>query len=735
LSNQLNPENSYSEYNPVDPGEFEHLIKDDKTSTSELLQELRTAANVYIDNRSYGNYFEEKAQIHGAIAGRDYGRNTTSFSKEIVGQVLIENIEKIHSVYTKTTHYTQAHSVLDEKHLLILWGDPNFGKQTTAVHLLSSLSGNDSNTEVFEINPTIEDFSLFQPSSGKSYLIDTLTPADENKRKIDEYTLKELSQKLRQANSYLVVTVDSRWHVFQEMFDQYVLGWRTLPDCEQVLEKHLSWYLDNQKSLTNNAALIQDDSVQDLLKNKLLPGDIDRLAELLSKVVRRELEREEALSRFSIHVRQQIRLWFERNSDFGERIFFTSLAVLSGSKYQAVDDASQRLISLTNPPYPEVETHDSNSIFEITRSSFLKNVCAELSNGFENTEHGLISVEIIKLQNSSFQPAILSYVWHEYNRLREPLLIWLHELGASSSVEVRSRAAAAAGELSKYDFLAVLDIVLRPWANSQDKRLRKLAALSLSVPIFDSGLAPQVLGLLHSWSGLNNNYCLRWTATVAYGGYVGLRFPDIALRDLFMIAQSGNRYLFLPVAESITALFKAGNFLSGQYLNVLTTIQGWTEPENKSSSKLLALLIFWQLIHKAKLPSGSGHSHIPIILWFIREERQKHSDNPQAERLYESTIICLLIRSFTLKRTRKLILEELHNWLKIADYDQRFYPTLGGIFYNLAVCGTDHERERILHYLERWASFEASNTASKILLKIKNHLNSTRLEQSYGRDV
>jgi len=714
VSKQENPENIPPENDGINPEEFERFIKDDNADTNELSKGLKYGIT-YIDNRSFGNYFEQDAQIYGNVSVRDYGKRSASSSKEIFGQVLIENIEKIRSVYIETSVYARISSTLNNKHVLVLWGAPKFGKQTTAVRLLSCVS----ESEIFEINPAIEDLNLFECSSNKSYLIDTLTPSSGEGQKIDSYILKRLSQKFKQKNSYLIITVDSRWHFPQDYLDEYIFSFRALPTSEETLEKHLQWYLKNQAIESDIRALIQADPVQTMLKNKLLPGDLDQLAELLGRVVRKECELEQALSHFNVRVKQQVESWFEQHLDFSQRIFFITLAILNGCKYQAVDDASQRL-QLLSQSLPDKEgATNADPIFERTRSSFLKDVCASLAQGSENTERGLSPVEIVKLDNSGFQPAILSFVWHEYNRLREPLLILLHELGADPSFDVRSRAAAAIGELSRYDFTAVLEKVLYPWANSQDQRLQKLAALALSIPIFDSNLAPQVLGLLHDWSGVSNNLRLRWTATVAYGGYVGLRFPDVALRDLFAIAKSGNEFLFLAVAESITMLFQAGRLLSVQYFNILETIQVWTKEAKSEDDKILSLLIFWLLMHKAKLTVDSSNNNLPTILWLIWKEKEqvKQSDNSTQE--YQEIVIFLVQQSLKSKPTRKLVLEELHSWLKLADYDRRLYPVLGSFFYSLIRQGNRREKDRIVASLERWASIESSNIASKILAKIK----------------
>lgn len=127
--------------------ELERLINGEQTGNIGELHQWLKASTVYIDNRRIGNYLEHDARIYGSVAGRDLINNVTA--NEVAGQVLIEKLDKVRSVYIETASYAQAQHILRDSHLLILWGDQNIGKQTTAIHLLSSLPTD----EIFEINP------------------------------------------------------------------------------------------------------------------------------------------------------------------------------------------------------------------------------------------------------------------------------------------------------------------------------------------------------------------------------------------------------------------------------------------------------------------------------------------------------------------------------------------------------------------------------------------------------
>ena len=709
------------ESDPVNP--LQELIKN-RTAKSEaerineLCQEQSTQKiiqnYIFNDRRSGGIYLENGINnITGDLIGRNQTKSTTlHYHKQVTAKILSKDIEKVRSIYLETSSYIQAKSILNENHILVLHGDPHLDKHTTAIYLLSLLNPQ----EIFVIDRALADLSSFHCETKQVYLLDRL-PVDAAS-KLSIYLLNGFSEQLKEQQSHLVITIDSSVQILQESLGRYGLHWNELPNPDRLLEKHLEWHFQDRdrEMLVRAYGLAQSDSVREILDNKQLSGDIDNLASLLTNVVTENLNLDEELSRyFRFRVERQVKSWFEEEQDIAQRIFMIALAILSGSNYQAIVDTSEHLHFLIKQGSQEEELSDSEVLFSTTRSQRLKGVFAHLVQGYENTsELGRTPVELIEFDNPKFQHAVLSHVWHEYDRLREPLFECLRRLGSNPNFEVRIRTAMAVGEISKYAFRDIVDKILRPWATSDDSRLQQLVALALSVPVFESNLAPQVVRLLHEWSDLENSLNLLATATTAYGGYVGLRFPEIALPKLFAIAESGEVSLFSAVVESVISLFETGKLVSDQYFNVLNALQEWTEQPKRSLVNQLGLLIFWELMDRTIILKNYDNDSVPTLLWLAKESP-----------VYEDIIICLLRRTLNHKQTRTHVLDKIHDWLKLADYNPRLYKVLGRIIYTLINQGNSRERERILYKLKQWASFaqsKESNTASKILSVINKSL-------------
>lgn len=683
---------------PTKPASEEDLLREaaEEEDPARLVSELlrgQKIVSVYVDARSGGVFFGGKTEVAGDVVGREQTKRSVSPRSSTLadagfGRVLGKDLAKARGVYVKPTAYARAERILESRHVLVLWGQAHGGKWTTALHLLSA----HHSEAIYEINPDMEIEKLrsleFEPRQG--YVIDTFAP--ESAEDLNGFLLNHLSRNLRGKHCHLVITVDSRVSLSKEKQENYLVVWQEIPNREQLLDKHLMWYLSDEKIITKARKLSEADPVKELLSTHLLPGEIDHLAELLAQTAHGQLELEEALARFEAYARRQVAQWFQGHPDPRDRTFMLSLAVLNGADYQAVVEADEDLQSEIGLSQMESEPAAWDSIFD-PRSRRLEEACAHLTQGYEEAEFGHSPVELVALDNPAFQPAVLYHAWHEYDRLRKPLLGWLQDLGSHPSFDVRTRAAAAIGELSKYNFGYVRRHILIPWANQQDHRPRAAAALALGVPVWEGDLAPQVLGLLHHWATLRNNWRLCWAAAAAYGGAVGLRFPDTALRGLRTVAQAEDSRLFTVVSQSVANLFEAGKVVPDYRLKVLDALDAWTADSKDDLFALSGLLVFLELARRARIEADPEGEPWPTLLWLVGEDE-----------VYQEEIMVLLRRALNTKATRGRALDVLQRWMLMVEDDNRLYPRLEELIMVLTMQGTDRERNRLIFYLDRWAS-------------------------------
>jgi hypothetical protein len=348
----------------------------------------------------------------------------------------------------------------------------------------------------------------------------------------------------------------------------------------------------------------------------------------------------------------------------------------------------------------------NKGLTEKKRSQWLEAVSAYLADGYEVTEYGKSRIKTVFLTDPEAPVSVLSHVWNEYDLYAEATLQWLCELGDHPNFEVRLRAAAVAGQLAIYEFRPVREKILLPWAKSEKQSVQKLAALALTVVGYDESeeISQQALNLLHHWSGLQNSPRLQWTSIAAYGGYIGLLFPQQAVDNLKIIAQSGDGRLFSDIAQAMASLFDAGQQVSNLHFLVLNTLKKWVEKGQKAVVNHLSLLIFWGLMRESWIIKNDVRQ--PTLLWLSKQSED-----------FEDLIIYLMRSAINLELTRDLLLPEIFNWLKFVDKQPSLYKTLARIIFTLASPGREHER--ICIYLNRWS--RSSETSIQILKLINRN--------------
>ncbi|MGA9348578.1 MAG: hypothetical protein WBW48_07215 [Anaerolineae bacterium] len=688
----------------VSEEELAELIRGKEVASTlgELIRSQKLVA-AYIDARSGGVFFGGPAYVARDVVGRDQKKGSvvnytrTTF---VVGSVSSKDLAKVRAVYIATDSYQRARQILQDQHVLILWGQPRWGKWTTALRLALEFHGDN----VFEISPDVDPEGLpksFSFEAQRGYVIDTLAP--EKAEKLNVSLVRRLSEMLRKGQSHLVISADSRVSLPKDTLSSFLVSWEQVPEPRALLDRHLACYLTDPALLAKAQGLSQTDEVQSLLTSHLLPGEVDQLAELLSAAARGELTLEEALARFEAHTETQVQEWFDQHENLGQRTFMIALAVFSGAKDQVVFEADEHLQQLIRPPV----VTEGEFVFE---ELDLKEVRAHLAQGHEDTEYGRSRVNTIVLNNPTFQSAVLSHVWdkYKYSRLSSLLLDWLRSYGVHSNFDVRARAAAAVGELAKYDFGLARERVLLPWAKSQDGRARAAAGLALGIPAWDGEYAPQVLRLLHHWATLKKNWRLQWTAAAAYGSIVGLRFPDAALRDLYVIAETEDGRLYGVISRSVANLFEAGRSAPDYYGKVLDSLLSWTVAKSKLV-RLTGLLIFLELATNSRVGpvSDDGPNTWPTLLWLAQEDEG-----------YREIVTTLLRRALAVKPSRKAALDVLRRWLLQADEDTYLQSSVERIVVTLALQGK--QRERLIFYLDKWACHpkEPSRSAKHILMAL-----------------
>lgn len=691
------PAQTAAEEKPAETAhEMDAVLDEDLTHRARSLCDDQEAATSFVGPAVFNH-----THIHGNVVGGDYvagGVDAPEAPRVRTNRILRLEITKMWHVYTDPPQHEAAMAKLSDHNVVVLVGPPHSGKWTGALRLLAEKH----DTAMFQMlqcdTSALEEFE-FDREAG--YVIDTIDPAQAER--LDRNVMDDLETRLRAVDSHLVVTVDSRWARLAGI-GRYRVDWSGIGDRGLMFRRHLDWYADADVAPTLVEALTTDETVNASVATCGRPSDVDHLANLLVRVDLESVDLQRFLEGLSAADAEE---WFGEHVDPTDRVYMIVFAVLSGVSYRVAADLAAELAERVHPADPDSE-QVGRSAFTRRRSEVLAATQSRVVSGHENSEFGRTRIEQLVLDESVDRAGVLRFVWQEFDGVRGPLLEWLHDLGGHPAAAVRRRAAAAVGELSKYEFGELYRSVVRPWAVADSRVTRDAAALALGIPAWDGELAPQVVGVLHHWATLRTSPRLQSTAAAAFGGLVGLRFPDVAARELRTIVDGSAPFVFHAVVRALTTLFEAGTPDDDYRGIVLDTLVEWSD-DSSASEAFAALMAFVAIASGSRVQPQAPAASWPTLLWLLESG---HETTDQIVELWR--------RSLNDKLLRPEALQSLRRWVTLADDKPDARASVQALIVRLGGNGSERELSRLRAHLRRWADSEekGSVTAAECLTAI-----------------
>jgi hypothetical protein len=675
-----------------------------------------------------GNKFYGQTFIHGDVVGREkeMGWSATRTTADepsdgvLTAQVDRARLQKVRFVYSTPEPYAEARQRLDQHHLTILFGRSGCGKLASALHLLTESEAD----RIDELEPAVEVTHLlrFKFQDDRRYVVDGL--GIDSVRRLNSVLVSRLCDRLRERNTYLVLTVNRGPGVDLKGLDRFTVGWVDVPDHHRLLRRHLEWYLDGSGLEDKLEQVIDAAEVRQLIGMERTPGEIDRLAAVLHLAVRGELSVSAAVARFELEAEREVAAWLQSHSNLPDYSFLLAASVLDGLSYPSVADAAGRLeICLSALRRTPAEPSIVSLVLTNSRARRLEETGARLVPGLESTDYGEVAVERLVLNNPAWRFAVLRHVWDEHDLARDAIVRWFQELGDHHNATVRDQVAAVVGKLSEHDFDHLLGKVLTRWAASDSLDMRMSAAWGLCIAASNDTIAPRVRSLLANWTEDSEGH-LKWTAAATYG-YIGRRFPDVAIEGLEAILLEDRNDLLDGVAVGFYVLFDAGHHVDGAYRRVLSPLDRWTnrqemdiewERERIAKSQrrwkdtaVISLRLFLVICEANRFEDDATSIEWPGMLWAMETDSDAREHG-----------LTLWWRALNEQSTRDQALEALHDWMLEADDEDGLYDPLLKLVTELTGGVRDRGGDRLRHHLKRWknASRTRSRTVDRLLFAL-----------------
>ena len=180
---------------------------------------------------------------------------------------------------------------------------------------------------------------------------------------------------------------------------------------------------------------------------------------------------------------ERVEKWFEDHPAIHHRSLMLAMAFLNGSDCKAVIELSEKIEAATRVKLDRLKSDRKSQKLDAETLEFkmlgfrkrLVTVLSRTENSHENTD------EIAVFIDSDFQEAVIRHIWREEDYYWQIVLKCFVEISPIYTLQTKLRLAASLSESCKYHFDLVREIVLIPWAESDNLLKHSLAALSLGI--------------------------------------------------------------------------------------------------------------------------------------------------------------------------------------------------------------------------------------------------------------
>ncbi|GAA1015168.1 hypothetical protein Aple_068190 [Acrocarpospora pleiomorpha] len=527
------------------------------------------------------------------------------------------------------------------------------------------------------------------------YLIDA-GDADWTRSK-NQAVFQHLTHLATQAKCVFVVLLDERAHLTPVQRSTYVVS-HLAPHAIRVFERCLAYGLRDQGRFEADRQarrLAEHQRIREELDSDTRPREAYALAMSVLKRLRQGRDLDEVINEvcderpFRLRERAQSLLapggpavsadkdlWSQARESIYRRSFLLALAVLDGKSMVTITAAALRLAKKVDAERESPASAETTwSAFDETLSGWLEYAHAE-DDHVKDDHQDEGAERRIRLRVPALVPVILDVAWHNHPTVRGPLIDWLSDLTQDDDTQVRIAAAQAIGKLAGYDYTAIDEEFIQPWARAYRVAGHRLAAWALETAALEArSAAPRVRKRLRTWA--RGTLPQRSVAVRAYATSLGLMDIGDTLSGLRGIAGTAHADLRTQAARAMAELA-----LSGVHREIVRELADWTRAGN-TGLRVAAV----EAMLRLAVATLDHEPDRPLLLGMLVE----------GEARVRAEIAQLWRNALADQRGRAW--PSFGMWARHADTDPELIPLLGDLVAGL---GADPRLRRALRFYLSW---------------------------------
>ncbi|MFI6705501.1 hypothetical protein ACIBF7_03655 [Nonomuraea sp. NPDC050478] len=472
--------------------------------------------------------------IHGNIAGASFGiSGSRTKSRRTSGPVPAYEMAEARTRYVRHACFEEAAEQLGSRNLVALIGNAGTGRRTAALNLLHDVVG--QRREVVELSPayTLEKLATREYRTAHGYLLCDW-PKDDVDGSIAGFHVREIRRRVRDAGAYLVITGTAT-----SLPEGDRIHWLP-PPARDVLLAH------------QVAPEVADEAAARITADHAMTDVVTLARDLASGV-----PLDDALGRLESAGRRDVVAWFAVPRTRGELFEMAAMAFTAGLPETVFESLLARLESIAGIG---AEKADAVSADDPMPSRRLLRVA-------EGSLFSLSPERRLEFKVEGHRTHVMRELYQQHGmRLWDPVTEWLHECAALRDPVAQAEIARGVAILASVsDYSYVESTFLTPWARGRGvMRSQATAAMAVSWLCLDETTRPEVLRTVSSWTRASAARP-KFTATLAWSGELGIRYPLEALRMLWLQIRDSEkpvRHAEIALAHLFAALTEAtGNAL------------------------------------------------------------------------------------------------------------------------------------------------------------------------------